>query len=174
MCAALLGKPYWPLAERLKLQFGASVRYIEQFEQLAAPSRAAQGYDGVVCGHIHRANLRHIDGTLYGNSGDWVETCSALIESEHGELQLLRWPNAAAALRHRRAACSPSRREDRADRRGRSVPVFRACRVRAPALPVPARGRRAGVTGVLHPDCRSSAMIAPVVARRQTSEAGDV
>ncbi len=92
-----LGKPYWPLAERIKLSIGASVRYIEHFEQLAARHARAQGYDGVVCGHIHRANLRHIEGTLYANTGDWVESCSALIESERGELQLLRWPHAAHA-----------------------------------------------------------------------------
>ena len=69
-------------------------------ERLAARHARTQGYDGVVCRHIHRANLRHIEGTLYGNTGDWVESCSALIESEQGELQLLRWPHAArAALR---------------------------------------------------------------------------
>jgi UDP-2,3-diacylglucosamine pyrophosphatase LpxH len=90
-----LGKPYWPLAERMKLSIGASVRYIEQFERLAAQHARTQGYDGVVCGHIHRANLRHIEGTLYGNTGDWVESCSALIETQQGELQLLRWPHAA-------------------------------------------------------------------------------
>src|ERR1700730_2731090 len=90
-----LGRPYWPLAERVKLSIGASVRYIEQFERLAARHARTQGYDGVVCVHIHRANLRHLEGTLYGNTGDWVESCSALIESEQGELQLLRWPHAA-------------------------------------------------------------------------------
>ena len=87
-----LGRPYWPLAERLKLRIGTSLRYIEQFEQLAARHAARFGYDGVVCGHIHRANLRHIAGTLYCNTGDWVESCSALIEREGGELELLRWP----------------------------------------------------------------------------------
>ena len=86
-----LGKPYWPLAERLKLSIGTSLRYIEQFEQHAAAYARHLGYDGVVCGHIHRANLCHIAGTLYGNTGDWVESCSALIESARGELQLLRW-----------------------------------------------------------------------------------
>ena len=94
-----LGRPYWPLVERLKLRIGTSLRYIEQFERLAAHHAARCGYDGVVCGHIHRANLRHIAGTLYCNTGDWVESCSALIEDKHGQLELLRWPDARAAAR---------------------------------------------------------------------------
>jgi len=92
-----LGRPYWPLVERLKLRIGTSLRYIEQFEHLAAHHAARCGYDGVVCGHIHRANLRHIAGTLYCNTGDWVESCSALIEDKHGQLELLRWPGTVAA-----------------------------------------------------------------------------
>jgi UDP-2,3-diacylglucosamine pyrophosphatase LpxH len=93
------GQPYFPLAERLKLSIGTSLRYIEQFEQVAADHAAQLGYDGVVCGHIHRANLRHIAGTLYCNTGDWVESCTALIENTRGQLQLLRWPGARLALR---------------------------------------------------------------------------
>ena len=100
-----LGRPYWPLTERLKLRIGTSLRYIEQFEQLAARHAARLGYDGVVCGHIHRANLRHIAGTLYCNTGDWVESCSALIEDPRGQLQILRWPGAPAAPS--RAAAEP-------------------------------------------------------------------
>lgn len=88
----VLGRPYWPLAERIKLSIATSVRYIARFEHLAAQHARIQGYDGVVCGHIHRANLRRIEGTLYGNSGDWVESCSALIETRSGGLELLRWP----------------------------------------------------------------------------------
>jgi UDP-2,3-diacylglucosamine pyrophosphatase LpxH len=93
------GKPYWPLAEKIKLGIGVSVRYIERFEQVAASHARMEGYDGVVCGHIHRPNLRQIDGTAYYNTGDWVESCSALIESLDGELQLLRWPSGLARAR---------------------------------------------------------------------------
>ena len=91
-----LGRPYWPLAEWLKLSIGTSLRYIEQFEQLAALHATRFGYDGVVCGHIHRANLRDIGGTLYCNTGDWVESCSALIENPQGRMELLRWPGQRA------------------------------------------------------------------------------
>jgi UDP-2,3-diacylglucosamine pyrophosphatase LpxH len=87
----VMGRPYWPLAEKLKLAVSGSVRYIERFEQIAAGYAAEQGFDGILCGHIHRANLRHIGSTLYCNTGDWVETCSAMVENASGELQLLRW-----------------------------------------------------------------------------------
>ncbi|HUA89872.1 MAG TPA: UDP-2,3-diacylglucosamine diphosphatase [Steroidobacteraceae bacterium] len=99
-----LGKPYWPMTEGLKLRIGVAARYIENFERLAAAHARTQGYDGVVCGHIHRARLSRIEGTLYANTGDWVESCSALAESEAGELSLVRWPGrAAGALRARGA-----------------------------------------------------------------------
>jgi UDP-2,3-diacylglucosamine pyrophosphatase LpxH len=94
-----LGRPYWPLAERIKLGIATSARYIARYEEAAAAHAAATGYDGVVCGHIHRANLRHIGATLYCNTGDWVESCSAVVEAESGQLELLRWPLPA------RAAC---------------------------------------------------------------------
>jgi len=93
------GRPYWPMVERIKLGIGPSVRYIERFEEVAASHARKEGYDGVVCGHIHRANLRNIDGTVYSNTGDWVESCSALIETLDGELQLLRWPNGQVPAR---------------------------------------------------------------------------
>jgi UDP-2,3-diacylglucosamine pyrophosphatase LpxH len=90
-----LGQSYWPMAERLKLATPASLRYIERFEHAATLHARAHGYDGIVCGHIHRANLRRIEETVYCNTGDWVESCSALIEDRSGELQLLRWPHGA-------------------------------------------------------------------------------
>lgn len=94
-----LGRPYWPLTEGIKLRIPTSARYIAHFEQVALEHARAQGYDGVVCGHIHRANLKRVDGTLYCNTGDWVESCSALAETPSGELQLLRWPHRAQTAR---------------------------------------------------------------------------
>jgi UDP-2,3-diacylglucosamine pyrophosphatase LpxH len=100
-------RPYWPVAERIKLSIPVSVRYIAQFENIAAKHAREQGYDGVVCGHIHRANLTHIDGTLYCNTGDWVESCSALVEKASGELELLRYPNSVQAARRPAAQLLP-------------------------------------------------------------------
>ena len=87
------GWPYLPVAERMKLTLGASSRYIARFERIAAAHATAQGYDGIVCGHIHRANLRRIGEAVYCNTGDWVESCSALIEDREGALHLRRWPH---------------------------------------------------------------------------------
>ena len=100
-------RPYWPVAERIKLSIPVSVRYIADFENVASRHAREQGYDGVVCGHIHRANLKHIDGTLYCNTGDWVESCSALVENSSGELELLRWPHDMQAARRPAAELLP-------------------------------------------------------------------
>jgi UDP-2,3-diacylglucosamine pyrophosphatase LpxH len=81
---------YWPLAERLKLAVSTSARFIERFEDTAIAHARVQGYDGIICGHIHRANLRRVGGSIYCNTGDWVESCSALIEEANGELRLWR------------------------------------------------------------------------------------
>jgi UDP-2,3-diacylglucosamine pyrophosphatase LpxH len=86
---------YWPLAERLKLAVSTSVRYIERFEEAALAHARARGFDGIICGHIHRANLRRSGDSIYGNTGDWVESCSALIEEANGELRLWRLGGAA-------------------------------------------------------------------------------
>jgi len=91
-----LGRPYLPLAERLKLSIGTSVRFIQRFESIAVNHARSHGYDGIVCGHIHRARLCSIEGTMYCNTGDWVESCSALIEETSGELRLHRWSQRAA------------------------------------------------------------------------------
>jgi UDP-2,3-diacylglucosamine pyrophosphatase LpxH len=87
----VMGQPYWPVAEKLKLSIGGAARYIDRFEHIAAAYAREQGFDGILCGHIHRANLRHFGETLYCNTGDWVETCSAIVEEPAGELRLRRW-----------------------------------------------------------------------------------
>jgi UDP-2,3-diacylglucosamine pyrophosphatase LpxH len=88
---------YWPLAERLKLAVSASARFIERFEASAVAHARAQGFDGIICGHIHRANLRRVGASIYCNTGDWVESCSALIEDWSGELRLWRLEYAGKA-----------------------------------------------------------------------------
>jgi UDP-2,3-diacylglucosamine pyrophosphatase LpxH len=93
----LFSLPYRPQTEKVKAAIPTSARFVAKFENVAAAQAREQGYDGVICGHIHRANLCRIDGTFYANTGDWVESCSALVETRAGEMQLLRWPHGAIA-----------------------------------------------------------------------------
>ncbi len=86
-----LGLPYWSLSAYLKHKVKKALNYVTDFENAVAHEAAKHGYQGVVCGHIHRAEIRDVDGVLYCNDGDWVESRSALVENEQGELSLLYW-----------------------------------------------------------------------------------
>jgi UDP-2,3-diacylglucosamine pyrophosphatase LpxH len=82
------GFPFWSLATWLKHRVGNAVQYIESFERAAAAAARRQGVDGIVCGHIHRAGISQIDGVRYCNDGDWVESCTALVEDMNGRIAL--------------------------------------------------------------------------------------
>jgi len=86
-----LGLPYWSLSAWLKHKVKNAVEYISRFEETVAREASARGVDGVVCGHIHHAEIRRIGDVLYLNDGDWVESCSALVEDGRGHLEILRW-----------------------------------------------------------------------------------
>jgi UDP-2,3-diacylglucosamine pyrophosphatase LpxH len=93
---ARLGLPYWSLSQFLKHKVKNAVSYITAFEEAIAREARERGLDGVVCGHIHKAEIRQIDGTLYCNDGDWVESRTALVETCDGELRILHWHELAA------------------------------------------------------------------------------
>ncbi len=76
----------------LKLKVKRAVSYVTDFEMAVAREARKRGVDGVVCGHIHHAEIRSIDGVLYCNDGDWVESLTALVEQADGQLQRLDWP----------------------------------------------------------------------------------
>ena len=95
---ARLGLPYWSLSAYLKHKVKSALNYVTDFEVAVAHAARAQGHDGVVCGHIHRAEMRDIQGTLYCNDGDWVESRSALVEHHDGRLELVYWSDAEAAV----------------------------------------------------------------------------
>jgi len=97
VCRRLLRLPHWSLANYLKLHIGSAVRHIEAFERAAARVAAERGLDGVICGHIHRAEMREIDGVTYCNDGDWVESCTALVEDHAGRLSIWSWSEAGQA-----------------------------------------------------------------------------
>jgi UDP-2,3-diacylglucosamine pyrophosphatase LpxH len=85
----VLGFGYWSLAGYVKWKVKRAVMYVGDFEAAVAHEAARRGVDGVVCGHIHKAEVRAIGPVLYCNSGDWVESCSALAEAPDGSLTLL-------------------------------------------------------------------------------------
>lgn len=97
---ARLGFPYWSLALYLKHRIKNAVNYISDFERAVAMEARRRGVDGVVCGHIHKAEIRHIDGVLYCNDGDWVESLTALVETHGGELRIVDWREIAERARH--------------------------------------------------------------------------
>lgn len=88
---ARLGLPYWSLSRYLKFKVKRAVSYVGDFEAAVAREARERGADGVVCGHIHHAELREIDGVLYANDGDGVESLTALIEHADGRLEILDW-----------------------------------------------------------------------------------
>jgi UDP-2,3-diacylglucosamine pyrophosphatase LpxH len=98
-----LGRPYWSLSQYLKHRVKNAVSFITGFEQVLLREARRHGYDGVVCGHIHKAEIRTMDGLLYCNDGDWVESLTALVETHEGELRIIIWDRqlapATAAVR---------------------------------------------------------------------------
>jgi UDP-2,3-diacylglucosamine pyrophosphatase LpxH len=83
------GLPYWSLSAYVKGKVKRAVNFVTAFEAGLAHEAARRGVQGVVCGHIHRAEMREIEGVLYCNTGDWVESCTALVEGADGTLELL-------------------------------------------------------------------------------------
>jgi UDP-2,3-diacylglucosamine pyrophosphatase LpxH len=88
---AKFGLPYWSLSAYLKHKVKQAVGFINDFEIAVAKEAKRKGYHGVVCGHIHHAEIRDIDGVLYCNDGDWVESRTALVEHMDGKLEIIYW-----------------------------------------------------------------------------------
>lgn len=86
-----LGYSYWSLSAWLKHKTKSAVNFITAFEEILAREARRRELDGVICGHIHHAEIREIDGILYCNDGDWVESCTALVENWDGSLAIVHW-----------------------------------------------------------------------------------
>jgi len=93
-----LGLPYWSFSGWGKRQVKSAVNFIGAFEEAVANDAQRSDVDGVICGHIHHPCMRDIDGFHYINTGDWVDSCSALIEHHDGRMELIHWPRYAASL----------------------------------------------------------------------------
>lgn len=105
LARSAFGLPYHSLARTIKLKVKSACTFVSRFEEALATEARRGGFDGVICGHIHKADLRTpaegSDGILYANCGDWVETCSALVEHDDGRLELidaLAWLDKRAAI----------------------------------------------------------------------------
>jgi UDP-2,3-diacylglucosamine pyrophosphatase LpxH len=82
------GKPYFSLSKEIKAKVKSAVSYISDFEQQLVKLARSRQYDGIICGHIHQPAIENYDGILYLNSGDWVESLSALVEDDEGNWKI--------------------------------------------------------------------------------------
>ena len=93
-----VGLPYWSLAAHLKHKVKNVVSYIGKFEEAVVASARLEKVQGVVCGHIHHAEIALFEDVLYCNTGDWVESCTAMVEGHNGALEIVRWTESSKQL----------------------------------------------------------------------------
>lgn len=86
-----LGFGYWSLSRYLKARVKRAVDFMFQFEKNLSAYCRKRGFDGVICGHIHKAEIKVIEGTQYMNTGDWVESLTALVEHWDGSWEIIIW-----------------------------------------------------------------------------------
>ena len=89
---------HWSLADYAKRNVLRAVSFISDFERAVVHSVKARALDGVICGHIHTPAIKRIDGVTYMNCGDWVDSCSAIVEHYDGRMMLVRWTPANAPI----------------------------------------------------------------------------
>ena len=86
-----MGFGYWSLSQYLKARVKKGVDFIFKFETNVLEYARRHNYDGVICGHIHTPEIKTVDGMIYMNDGDWVESCSALVEHYDGRWEIIYW-----------------------------------------------------------------------------------
>jgi UDP-2,3-diacylglucosamine pyrophosphatase LpxH len=89
--------PYWSLSAYMKKRVKNAVAFVSSYEEAVAQEAIGRGLDGVVCGHIHCAEIREFGGITYYNDGDWVESCTALAEDAQGHIAIIDWAGEKAA-----------------------------------------------------------------------------
>jgi UDP-2,3-diacylglucosamine pyrophosphatase LpxH len=87
----LLGLRYWSFSRWAKLKVKSAVNFISDFEEVLADEARKHGADGVICGHIHHAANEMRGGIRYVNTGDWVESCTAVVEHADGRMEIIDW-----------------------------------------------------------------------------------
>jgi UDP-2,3-diacylglucosamine pyrophosphatase LpxH len=108
-----LGFPYWSVSAYLKHRVKEAVNYIGSFRDAVVRAAREQDVHGVICGHIHHGVIETLEGITYANTGDWVESCTALVEHADGRLGLVRWVQESAELLDARPADANSDRDGR-------------------------------------------------------------
>lgn len=107
-----IGLPYWSLSAYLKQRVKDAVSFVGRFEEALIHEAERRGVDGIVCGHIHKAELREVSGVIYANDGDWVESCTALAEDHSGKLSIVHWEDGQKPQATRAARASTNRRKE--------------------------------------------------------------
>lgn len=97
------GLNYWSLANYIKSKVKNAISYIEKFEDAVTRAAKHDRMDGVICGHIHHAEIKQLNDVVYCNTGDWVESCTAIAESFSGELKLVHWTEQKSYLKSDKA-----------------------------------------------------------------------
>jgi UDP-2,3-diacylglucosamine pyrophosphatase LpxH len=102
-----LGLTYWSLSQWAKLKVKNAVNFIGEYEHTLAAEAQRRGVDGVICGHIHHAVIRNQNGMSYINCGDWVESCTAVVEHLDGGFEIIRWEGYGPRLDEPELAATP-------------------------------------------------------------------
>ena len=93
----LFGRPYWSFSSWAKIKVKKAVKFISSFQEVLAQEAQRAEVDGVICGHIHHAAIEDIHGVSYMNTGDWVESCTALVENFDGTFEIITWAHILSA-----------------------------------------------------------------------------
>jgi UDP-2,3-diacylglucosamine pyrophosphatase LpxH len=103
------GKEYFSLSQAIKAKVKSAVSFISSFEEHLQTLAARRGCEGVMCGHIHKAEDRMIGNVRYINSGDWVESLTAVVEEDDGTIRVVERPELLRRIAERRAACEAAK-----------------------------------------------------------------
>lgn len=103
-----MGLSYWSLSAWAKRKVKSAVSVMGRFEEALSLEARTSEVDGVICGHIHHAAMHHKFGIHYINSGDWVESCTAIIETHDGGFELIRWKDTMSSPKRPRRLLRPA------------------------------------------------------------------
>jgi UDP-2,3-diacylglucosamine pyrophosphatase LpxH len=116
-----LGFGYWSFSAWAKLRVKNAVNFIGAFERELAAEAKKRGVDGVICGHIHHPAIRDIDGVTYVNTGDFVESCSLVVENDDGALEVVYWSKPRPSADSHEAEAETADTDSEADARAKAA-----------------------------------------------------